>query len=496
MNDDELRRVLHAEADRVEVGSDSWSRLESRLHTARARSAPRAFALGGIAVAVAVALVVGMTWIGSTGRSAHPAAQTRNSMPARIVAVTRYGDLVILDSRSGRLIRTLAHDVATFRGSPELGVAADGRTIYYTDVDGTDQGPTCPGGQEHVVKVPTRGGAAATVGLGRTVALSPDGSTIAFSRDQGACHQGPGALVVRSVNGEAEHVYAGVAGRDSEVVLDHLSWAPDGRHLAFQWLKGTSYAYVLNTKTATSINQAVCICRQRDAVGWFGYLGDTGEFLGSWTPGGKPKAFEKVPFGRSQVVALRADGSVRRTLFAVRGQVEDLASDRGGDHVLAVAAEGGRTFSLSRWTRGDTKPIKIRDGIIAAAWIPDRDLAIAPSTLLVRVSKTRARPGDRLTLAVAVAVDIGEGSVSWTPDPLLLEHRLAGRWDLASSVPQRTFEAPTVGRPGIGSGFPRTRFTVPRVKPGRYRICSVVSIQSPDLSGQVKVCASMTIVRG
>ena len=389
MNGDELRRVLRDEADRVEIGEQSWSRLEPRLSGDRSASGARSFALGAVAIAVVVALVAGVLWFGRDEHDTHVAAGVQSSMPSRIVAWTRHDELVVLDSRTGRLVRTLVGDVATgFRGSPALSVTSDGANLYYTDAVPKEDGPGCPGAPNFVMRIPIAGGTPIEVRRGRTAAISPTGEMFASSLDSGLCSSGGGVLNVGPIGGAA----AGLGSGDvaDELVLYHLSWAPDGRHLAFQWLKGTSYAYVLDTKTATSMNEAACVCKQSDAVGWFGYFGDTGEFLGSRTPHGKPTAFEKVRFGRSQVVALRADGSARRTLFAVRGQVEDLASDRGGDHVLAVAAEGGRKFSLSRWSRGDKKPTKIRGGIIAAAWIPD-----APTTAPVP-SVAVARTGGRL----------------------------------------------------------------------------------------------------
>ena len=65
MNDDELRSILKSEADRVEVGDNSWSRLESRFAIPPAHSAPRAFAFafGTVGIGVLVALVVGVIWV-------------------------------------------------------------------------------------------------------------------------------------------------------------------------------------------------------------------------------------------------------------------------------------------------------------------------------------------------------------------------------------------------------------------------------------------------
>ena len=65
MNDDELRRVLHEEADRFEVGEHSWSRVESRFASSHSS---RSSVLVGIAV-VSLAVIFGLRLIPGGGYS-------------------------------------------------------------------------------------------------------------------------------------------------------------------------------------------------------------------------------------------------------------------------------------------------------------------------------------------------------------------------------------------------------------------------------------------
>ena len=366
MNDDELRAILHREADQIKEGPDSWSRLESRWTVAPVRSAPRSFAFGALAIAVVMALVVGVVWIGRRDSVTHAASGPQQPMPSRIAAVTADSRLVVLDAASGRIIRTLAGDAGTFRFQAEIGVSSDGQTIYYPSVVPRNQGPECESGDQWIKRVPTTGGSSTKVKFARTVAVSATG--LASSVDHAPCGRGTGHLAVSAGSG-ISRVYRGLAPRAAdELLLDHLSWSPDGRHLAFQWFHGRPRTYVLDTRTATSINDAVCVCGQRSSTGWFGYLGGTGDFLGSRAPKVGSRA-------ASRAVALRSDGSVRRTLFRSRGPISELASDRSGDHILAMFPKetkpGFFVDSLYRWSRGDKEPTKVRAGIIAAAWIPD-----------------------------------------------------------------------------------------------------------------------------
>lgn len=483
MNDDDLRSILHEEGDRIEPGDHSWSRLESRLQPAkRSAERSRAFALGTVAIAVVVSLAAVVLWVGREQPRTQVAVVPRPG-PARILAVKGDGWLVLLDARTGTELRRYLANPAP--GTP-IAVSPDARHFYFASGDGN---AGCQ--RETIQRRPIDPGpGSATVATGAIEpAISPDGRYLAYYH----CLPGddrPDELVVRDLALRRDRVWPAAA---PDFFGERLVFDSDSRHLIIEVNRdrvGSAGRHRrLNTLYRFDTSDGAVLPGLEVGVApwaFFGPRGSTGSYLGRF------HRLKKDP-----VVVMRPTDPLNPKVFSagveffLPGSVQAAVSDATGDQVLAVADD-----TLYRWSRGDKKPTKIRTGIVAAAWIPDRALPVAPADLLVaRVSKSRVRSGDRLTMAVAVAVGLGEPSVTWTPDPLLLERRQAGRWDLVSSVTQRSFETPSVGQPGGLGGIPQTRFRVPRVKAGRYRICSEVSTLLAELWSRVKVCVPLTITR-
>ena len=408
MTEDELRRVLHDEADRVEVGDDSWSRIESRLAVGRSagRSPIHSALRPAIAIVLAAALLGGALIV-VRNDSSRPVATGRGGgrFPRQIVAITNRSRLVVIDAGSGHMVRTLAHDVATFRGSPELGASPDGSQIYYTSV-----APPTPGcntsGIESIFRVPRRGGRPVVVGHGRTLAVNPIAGAVAFSRGYENCRfSGPGALEIDGQGGSRLIREASPDPRSLELLLFNLAWSNDGTMLTFDWARdGSTRPYELDLGTATSMDDAVCLCSGPPKLATFGFLGGSTDHLGSVASGGTPSG--RTSDLRSRVVAVGRNGSVDRTLFRWPFSVSSLSSDPSGADILMTSPtkpfhRSGFTDVLYRWRRGDTKPTKIRDGIVAAAWIPDppihRPYAPAPDAI-VAVRTGSIDPGPTVVL--------------------------------------------------------------------------------------------------
>jgi hypothetical protein len=172
-----------------------------------------------------------------TATSGPSARATGGTTPAAaapgIVAVTARGALVTLNAATGTVVRTLAPSGAT---GDEIAVAANG-TAYYTEQHGcTDQ----------IYAVPVSGGGSpAPITTGSLPALSPDGSKLAFVREPAeTVHCFPATpnlvplykLYVRTFATGAQQVFpmvpAGKTDQSLPAPISHLSWAPDGQHLA------------------------------------------------------------------------------------------------------------------------------------------------------------------------------------------------------------------------------------------------------------------------
>lgn len=381
MNADRLRDALRAEVADVHASADAFDRLERRLATPT-RSDPRSRVLVGIAVVLAAALVGAVLLAIREPASRHePAGPLPAGMPRRIAAVTTDGRLVLLDSRDGRILRTLAHDVAVFRGTPELAASPDGSSVYFTSVDRTTHTP--PGcetaGQETVYSVTVDGSRNDVIARGRTVAVSLQGR-VASSQDHQLCATGPGSL---RISRQGAPRWVGPGPGDPELVLFDLRWTDDGGTLTFNSAgagtttsqpRGGEQPYALTVATARTASDARCVCATSGAA-VYGSFGTSPGFLGTVPSGTTPRYAEDA-------VVLRDDGSVERRLFHWNADIGSLHSDRRGDlAMISPAADNGRSSvdALYRWSPGDRQPVKLRDGIVAAAWVPDPAPTVQPA---------------------------------------------------------------------------------------------------------------------
>jgi dipeptidyl aminopeptidase/acylaminoacyl peptidase len=268
------------------------------------------------------------------------------------VAVTEDGRVVVLDTTSGREVRTLATGASAV---PSIAVTPDGSRVFFHRA--TTQPPGCE--THEVVSVATDGGPVEVVAADALYpAVSPDGEMLAFLSSAGRCAEASSLVVQAADQDGVESSGRSWAVTEPNQSLALLSWAPDSRNLAFVFVDGnTSSTQELDTATAASLSDARPLAVPVTA-GW-GYLGTTGEF-------------GAVRNGRA--VALDPDtGATRRDLFAFDPELEigRIASDSSGRHFLfeRETVEGGPA-ALFRATVGDARPTKVADGIVAAAWVP------------------------------------------------------------------------------------------------------------------------------
>jgi hypothetical protein len=152
--------------------------------------------------------------------------------PPAVVAVTKDGALVILDSANGSVAKTLVPSGVI---GDEISVSPDGTTVYFAVSHGctTD-----------VESVPVTGGSPTLIGKGSLPAISPDGAKLAMTRQPSlttGCIPNEAdltaqyKLVVRTLSSGSQVIYPMLAPGQSSGLpypISHLSWAPDGTHLA------------------------------------------------------------------------------------------------------------------------------------------------------------------------------------------------------------------------------------------------------------------------
>ena len=290
-------------------------------------------------------------------------------MPSQIVVWTDNFRVEVMSARTGRLIRTLATNVALYRGLPTVTVARDGVVYFDTSRNRT----------QWVMSVPLTGGRPTTVAAGYSPAISPNGRLLAYVAWTDCllpCVSAPEAIVVRDLLTGRQRSWSFTSTLPD---IGSLSWAPDSRHLAFA---GTTYvkratvtvrtAQVLDTRSGGTLASAPAIpLSQR--VAWAGYLTantGVGVVLG---PGGVIQGSAGlvevgVTSGRvlAHLTSLPPGGlGVGNVLDGTEGAI---TADRSGRYLLIASQRDGRNV-MFRWTLGMRRPVPlVHSGAMRAAW--------------------------------------------------------------------------------------------------------------------------------
>jgi hypothetical protein len=346
-----------------------------RARLIRAAAVPAALALltacggssGGSAGATAT-----VTATASSPAASSPAAAAAAS-PV-IVAVTSGGALEVLNPGTGAVESTLVPSGVL---GDEVAVSASD-TVYFTAARG------CTG---EIESVPLAGGTPAQITAGQLPALSPDGTRLAFASEPSAdaaasCFPSGGdptlqyKLVVRTLATGAEVTYPMVAaGQDSGLPapISHLSWSPDGQHLAVSvsavednegwnlalvstavahyYLSGAGISYVSATGPPTPQRSYL-----REGI----YLPDGNLFVSRACCAGVPE----VNTSRLMWEVTPAGALVRQVAIGFATLDHDsLAASPDGRWLLYV---GGTALYVSR---GGATPRQLASGLIAAAFV-------------------------------------------------------------------------------------------------------------------------------
>jgi hypothetical protein len=303
---------------------------------------------------------------------ASPAKSTgrKNARPPAIVAVTKAGALVVLDSANGSVARTLVP-------SGVLGdeISVGGSTVYYAVRSG------CLG---EVLSVPLAGGSPTAIGKGTLPAISPDGTRLALVNGPkmtsrclpGAADAGQKyTMVIRTLSTGTQAVYPMLPpGQASGLPapISHLSWSPDSLSIAVSIASvqdnegwnvelinlATAKDYLSGTGVqelpATGDPQAR-ISYLREAV----YLPDGNLFVSRACCAGFPV------HNKSRLMwEVSPSGSLVHQVAIGFADLDhtSLAVSRGGTWLLYLA---GSTLYVSH---GGSKPAQLATGLIAATW--------------------------------------------------------------------------------------------------------------------------------
>jgi len=348
--EDRLRDAIHDYTDQVEP-PDAWGRIRERTTERRHRPWWR-FAIAGFAAVALAVTAVALVQLGGGDERRIETPAGIGDAPSQIVAVTAAGEVVVLDTATGERVRELADGADA---ETTLAVTPDGRAVWFDRPSGPDADPP-----RELVQVPTAGGAAEReVGGASQPAVSPDGRLLAFVKYSGPAGGSlPQSLLVvdlPSFDGVPNVVGGGTVGGEAQRIFD-LWFAPDSRRLL----------YIVDEPRVTEIGNDLRLDQvppipTRHRID--GYLGATGHLLGTQCADGTD------PDQDVQAVAIDAQSGVAtEALFrlpAICGQ-ERLDSDSSGDHILGHVSSG----EVYGWSRGDSEPTKIADGILAAAWLP------------------------------------------------------------------------------------------------------------------------------
>jgi hypothetical protein len=329
--------------------------------------------------------------------------------PSQIVGWAANSTLVVISTRSGGIVRTLASDVSVFApGLPSVSVAPSG-TVYFESATPEYAAADATGGDQ-ILSVPIGGGPVRDLGGGSDPQVSPDGRSLAFISPEPAGTAGeppylvpPQGIVIATVSpsGALRTVRTLEPGSSQvDQGASDLSWSPDGRTLSFDLYDGATFrttAWTVPVSPSVSSLAAASEIALAKGLTWAGFLGarGTGAQMGigveSAPPGGRQSIVTIDPTtGRATARLFRVPSAVCAAI-TVTGPDEcaadfsdPVAVDASGSFVLVAGtipyADGALTTSgatdLYVWHRGATAPLRLNGSVEVATWGP----APAPST--------------------------------------------------------------------------------------------------------------------
>jgi len=301
------------------------------------------------------------TTLAAAGR---PAANTPR--PVEIAAIEG-GSVVLLDSRDGHTLRTLAnHPEATTGGFPYLqgvSLSPDRSQVFYSLVG--DCGPAT------IYRVPIDGSsAAAAILTGVSPAVSPDGRKLAYavaipSQEERHCQN---AVVVRDLQTGAERTWRYPDTPDyaislyQDAVISEIDWAPDSTRLAYTLSYEGDSVSVLDTETDADLGETDEVVipdggGNSSHPAWQATSGLLGVFNTRFEC-----CYDDNYNGPPRALLVNVDRRLGTPLLPAGRRVTALDFDPSGTHLLFV--DRGRLYRRS----GVQAPVDLGSGVTAADW--------------------------------------------------------------------------------------------------------------------------------
>lgn len=309
--------------------------------------------------------------------------------PGEIVGWTSSDNLVVMSTKTGAVLRTLATDVDIFApGIPNVSIAPDG-TVFFESAT-PSLGNNESGGDE-LFSVPISGGPVRDLGPGSDPQVSPDGRALAFISPDPEGGAGEAPYLVPPVGINVAALSSGSIGSVRTLApgpeqlnqgVSDLSWSSDSLHLSFDLLNpatNATTAWTLATGDASSLAAATRM-PLAPGLSWNGYWGDA--------HGGADVGLGVLhaSSGADEIVSIdpRSGRTIHR-LFRVPGALfpdfsKSVIGDSAGSNVLVAGVTpvvGGTpttsgTTYLYRWKLGYRHPVRVADNVLVVSWAPIR----------------------------------------------------------------------------------------------------------------------------
>lgn len=374
---------------------------EARIRQRRRR-------LGWLIVAMCVAVATALLLTRDTGNQAPKQRTQQGSLrgslptgtPGEIVGWTSNSQVVVISTRTGAVIRTLASHVEDFEpGLPDLSVSPQG-VVFFNSAPIAGMSPPDAQGDQ-IVSVPITGGPVREVAAGFFPQVSPNGKLLAYVASNGAGEApymlpsggiaiatlvGNNVSSIQTLHPDAEQTDQGAS---------DLSWSQDSQRFSFALLNGSTDATTSWTIALALADSSLASAQEiplRPGVSWSGYWkpASNGAQVGIGVLTSPPV---DPPLAGSQAIVTinPSTGKAAKRLFTVDAAavcttsapsdcqadfVNPLTVDGVGSSVLVVGAiplafgsvsTSGASY-LYRWSAGDTQPVRLTPGVLVATW--------------------------------------------------------------------------------------------------------------------------------